>query len=189
DTAFAETTSQQLAEERVRTENFSHRVGELERQLVAQTTQSEILDRRVQELLARLEEQGRYLAEREYASDVLRNEAQSAQKLASDIRAELNETETRRRTTLESMRAEKNLIEDQLRQTQDERNKLQREIDNMKREIESTWAAERMENAVLRERINDVAAEVARLTIALEGPNSPMEAILAVEAGRGRSPG
>ena len=81
------------------------------------------------------------------------------------------------------MRTEKNLIEDQLRQTQDERNKLQREIDNMKREIESTWAAERMENAVLRERINDVAAEVARLTSALEGPNSPMEAILAVEAG------
>jgi chromosome segregation ATPase len=186
ETAAAEATNQQLAEERVRTENFGHRVSELERQLVAQTTQAEILDRRVQELLSRLEEQGRYLAEREYASDVLRNEAISAQKLASDIRAELNDTETRRRTTLESMRAEKNLIEDQLRQTQEERNRLQREIDNMKREIESTWAAERMENAVLRERINDVAAEVARLTIALEGPNSPMEAILAVEAGRGR---
>ena len=40
----------------------------------------------------------------------------------------------------------------------------------MKREAESVWANERMENAVLRERINDVAAEVARLTAALEGP-------------------
>ena len=29
-----------------------------------------------------------------------------------------------------------------------------------------------MENAVLRERINDVAAEVARLTSVLEGPGS-----------------
>jgi hypothetical protein len=36
-----------------------------------------------------------------------------------------------------------------------------------------------MENALLRERINDVAAEVARLTVVLEGPNSPIEAILA----------
>ncbi len=35
-----------------------------------------------------------------------------------------------------------------------------------------------MENAVLRERINDVAAEVARLTAALEGPDSPIDAIL-----------
>ena len=51
----------------------------------------------------------------------------------------------------------------------------------MKREAEQTWAAERVENALLRERINDVAAEVARLTVALEGPDSPIEAILAGE--------
>ena len=42
----------------------------------------------------------------------------------------------------------------------------------MKREAEATWASERVENALLRERINDVAAEVARLTAALEGPGS-----------------
>ena len=40
----------------------------------------------------------------------------------------------------------------------------------MKREAEQTWAAERVENALLRERINDIAAEIARLTVALEGP-------------------
>ena len=39
-----------------------------------------------------------------------------------------------------------------------------------------------MENALLRERINDVAAEVARLTAVLEGPGSPIESMLAVEA-------
>jgi len=57
----------------------------------------------------------------------------------------------------------------------------------MKREAESAWANERMENAVLRERINDVAAEVARLTSALEGPQSPIDAILKADAGRPRS--
>jgi hypothetical protein len=36
-----------------------------------------------------------------------------------------------------------------------------------------------MENALLRERINDIAAEVARLTVVLEGPDSPIEAMLA----------
>ena len=49
----------------------------------------------------------------------------------------------------------------------------------MKREAEATWASERVENALLRERINDVAAEVARLTSVLEGPGSPIDTILA----------
>ncbi len=48
----------------------------------------------------------------------------------------------------------------------------------------SSWATERMENALLRERINDIAAEVAKLAMQLEGPNSPIEA----HAGGGSRP-
>jgi len=44
---------------------------------------------------------------------------------------------------------------------------------------------EQTENALLRERISDIAAEVARLTMALEGENSPIEAILAADAPSG----
>ncbi len=54
----------------------------------------------------------------------------------------------------------------------------------MKREAEQTWAAERVENALLRERINDIAAEIARLTVALEGADSPIEAMLHERASR-----
>jgi hypothetical protein len=39
-----------------------------------------------------------------------------------------------------------------------------------------------MENALLREHINDIAAEVARLAMTIEGPDSPIEAILAATA-------
>ena len=56
----------------------------------------------------------------------------------------------------------------------------------MKRDAESTWAAERVENALLRERINDVAAEVARLTATLEGPGSPIESMLVEASSVGR---
>ena len=52
----------------------------------------------------------------------------------------------------------------------------------MKREAEQTWAAERVENALLRERINDIAAQIARMTVALDGTNSPIEAMLASDA-------
>ena len=70
-------------------------------------------------------------------------------------------------------------VEAQLDRARDERGKLQREIATMKRDAETSWAAERVENALLRERINDVAAEVVRLTSALEGPGSRIETILA----------
>src|SRR5262245_55858544 len=182
-TQEAEATSRLLVDERARTDQLGTRINELERQLVAQTTETEILDRRVKELLVRVEEQGRFLAEREYASDQLRNEASVAAKREADIRAEFAATENRRKLAHETLSGEKCQIEEQLRQSQEQRAKLERDIENMKREAESAWANERMENAVMRERINDVAAEVARLTSALEGPGNPIEAILA-DSGR-----
>jgi hypothetical protein len=75
------------------------------------------------------------------------------------------------------------LVEEQLKLAHQERDQLQRDVVAMKQEAEDAAAAERMESAVMRERVNDVAAEVARLTALLEGPSSPIEAILAGEAG------
>src|SRR5205085_9043650 len=72
--------------------------------------------------------------------------------------------------------------EEQLTTAREERAVMQRELNGIKSQAETSWASERMENAVLRERINDIAAEVAKLAITLEGPDSPIEAILAVEA-------
>ena len=183
-TAEIEGLGQQLAEERTKAETLGNRVGELDRLLIAQTTEAEILGRRVQELVARLDEQGRFLADREYVSDRLRTEAATAQKTESDVRSELAEAERRHRLATEAIRTEKTLLEEQLKQSQDERAKLQREMATMKRDAETAWASERMESAVLRERINDVAAEVARLTATLEGPGSPIDAILAADAAR-----
>ena len=65
--------------------------------------------------------------------------------------------------------------------------RLARDLGHLKREAEEVWASERVENSLLRERINDVATEVARLASALEGPNSPIDAILAAETVRDRT--
>ena len=61
------------------------------------------------------------------------------------------------------------MVEDSSPSAQEAHSKPQNEIAAMKREAEQSWAAERVENALLRERINDIAAEIARLTAALEG--------------------
>jgi chorismate mutase len=70
-------------------------------------------------------------------------------------------------------------LEEQLAVALGERSKSQREIAAIKRDAETIWAAERVENALFRERINDVAYEVERITQALESQGSSIEPISA----------
>ena len=51
-----------------------------------------------------------------------------------------------------------------------------------KREIASISEQERAENTMLRDRINEIAAQIAQLTMTLEGPFSPIESLLAATA-------
>jgi chromosome segregation ATPase len=181
-TSEADSLSDQLVDERGRVEQLLTRASELERKLIVQETEAEVLARRVQELTSRLDEQTRFLADREFASEKLREELTTAQRAESEIRAALAQVEGRHRSGTEGIRAEKGLLDEQLRKSEEERARLQQEIESMRRQAETTWADERMENAVLRERINDVAAQVARLTASLEGPGSPIETILNADA-------
>jgi chromosome segregation ATPase len=182
DTAEAEQAKRQLAEERAKTETLSSRLADLEHQLAAQTTEAESLDRRVKELVSHLDEQGKFLAEQEHSSNQLGKELAQSKHAVADLRAALAAAEHEREQAVESLTATKAQLERQLVQSQEERAKLLRDIETSKREAEATWEAERMEDAVMRERINDVAAEVARLTSVLEGPTSPIDAILADNA-------
>ena len=177
-TTDLETSGRELAEERARADDLANRVAELDRQLVGQTAESQVLSARLQEFAARGDEQARLLADREHHSENLRNAAMGAQKIEAELRAQLADAQDRHRVAIETLRTEKSLIENELKRSQEERDKLQREIAAVKRDGENVGAYERMENAVLRERIDEVAAEVARLTATLEGPDSPIESIL-----------
>jgi chorismate mutase len=179
----AESAGQELIQARAKLGDLGTRATDLERQLYVHQTEAEILNRRVQELENRLGEQGRLLAERDYLLDRTQAELEAARKTETDLRSELSASGNRSSGAVDRFRTEISELEAQLAAAIDERTKLQREISTMKRDTESTWAAERVENALLRERINDVAAEVARLTAALEGPGSPIESMLVEAAG------
>src|SRR5206468_1313475 len=99
----SEKATRELGEARSRVETLIQRVTDLDRQLILQVKEAEMLGNRVNDLEARLGTQAKLLAERDY------------------------------------------------------------------------------ENKQLRQRINDIAAEVAKLAMQLEGPNSPIEAMLATE--------
>jgi chorismate mutase len=77
----------------------------------------------------------------------------------------------------DQFRADICLLEQQLAVALAERSKLQREIAAIKRDAEKTWTTERIESALFRERINDVADEVARITQTLESPGSSIEPV------------
>src|ERR1043166_2211171 len=171
--------TQELTEERGTVGKLALRVSDLERQLATQTTEAEIMSRRVADLELRLAEQARVLTDRERERDQLRTDLDASRRIETDLRQELATIERRHDTATEALRGEKVLAESQLERTREDRAKLQNELAAMKREAEATWASERVENALLRERINDVAAEVARLTAVLEGPGSTIDTILA----------
>jgi chromosome segregation ATPase len=176
--------TQELSEERGKVENLGRRVGELEQALVAQTTEAEILGRRAHDLEARLTEQSRLLTESEFELKQIRGAMDLARKTEGDLRSAITELDGRSSSANQKLKAENAHLEAELARTREERDRMAHDLGAMKREAEENWASERVENALLRERINDVAAEVARLASALEGPNSTIDAILATEGSR-----
>jgi chromosome segregation ATPase len=177
----SEAATRDLNEARGRVENLSQRVTDLDRQLIVQVKEAELLGNRVNDLEARLATQGKILAERDYENNQLRQAKETSERTIKELRDEINLTNSGSWPALEKLKTEKAAVEEQLRIARDERAKLQRDINAIQQQAESSWATERMENALLRERINDIAAEVAKLAMQLEGPNSPIEALLAAE--------
>jgi len=179
--------TQELSEERAKVENFGRRVAELEQQLAVQGKEAEILGRRAQDLENRLGEQTRLLNQSEFELKHARHELETAHKVESDLRIAITEIETRSSSGTQKLRAENAQLQAENTHAREERDRVTRELVGIKRETEEAWASERVENSLLRERINDVAAEVARLASALEGPNSPIDALLAAETSRQRA--
>ncbi len=179
--------TQELTEERGKVENLGRRVSELEQQLVAQTTEAEILGRRAMDLENRLTDQSKVLTQNETRAAPPARPKSKPRARPKPICAPPSPNSTAAPTPRpkHSDRAVAAAGRTRRKPTKSAA-ALARELAAHKRETEESWASERVENALLRERINDVAAEVARLASALEGPNSPIDAILATEMAQGR---
>jgi chromosome segregation ATPase len=179
--AELEQTVGDLAQERSAMVALTGRADQLGKELGERTAESEERARRLGDFEPRLNDYVRHLGEAVRERDHLRLELAALQRIESDLRAEFTTLTGRHESAFETLRTEKSSAEAQLERTREERTKVQRELAGLKREAESSWEVDRAENAVLRERINDVAAEVARLTMTLEGPESPIVATLAAD--------
>jgi chromosome segregation ATPase len=178
--------------------DYERAVRATEERLARQRTESEAATAQSNEARSKLDELGtrtaeleRQLAERQVEIQRLCADLEGAKKIENELRQQLGSAGVRSGGLVNQFRADIAQLEAQLAAAIEERAKLQDEIASMRRDTDST---ERIENALLRERVNDVAAEVARLTATLEGPSSPIEAILALGTpaaakGGGGSPG
>ncbi|WP_438278597.1 hypothetical protein [Nitrobacter sp.] len=163
-------------------ENLSQRIVTIDSQLIDKTKEAERLGSRVRELDGQLAAQTKTLAERDKENGPLRKANAAAQLTISELREEIASLNGGKSPLIDGLRNEMIAAERALRAAHDERAKLQRDITVIQRQAASSGTAEQMENALLRERINDIAAEVSRLAMTIEGPDSPIKAILAADA-------
>ncbi|MDW6022225.1 hypothetical protein SAZ10_10720 [Mesorhizobium sp. BAC0120] len=166
------------------------KIAELEKQLegvvAALADREEKLDRREREF-AHLREQ---VMNKSEAEDELSEKLIDAQKEKVELEAELAEMGARMSVLLSG--AKDGDAEKAMAKLSEERERLQarlttltRENRRLKAELSAHAKAkaedwdERQSNALLRKQINDLAAEVVSLTAALEGPDSPINKVLA----------
>ena len=182
-------TSRTLADERGKADTLTRRVAEMEDRTAEGRQQAEALSRNIASLEAEARRQAELaaqretevtgrLAQREAQLIESRREIEVKQAEAAALHREIESASRSYSATIEALKAEKSLNEGALAQVREDRDRLQQEVATLKQQAESTWASERVESALLRERINDVAAEVVRLATNLEGNASPIQRIL-----------
>ena len=149
-----------------------------------------MLGNRVNDLEARLATQGKLLAEREYENNQLRQTNEDAERTVTRTARR----RSRRYRTAASRRSWRNCAARRPRSRSSFASPATNAPNCSATSTRSSsrpkapGQTERMENALLRERINDIAAEVAKLAMQLEGPNSAIEAMLAAEPAVPKTP-
>ena len=185
----AESLTRTLSGEREKIESLNGRIAELEGLLAEGTAKAEDLSRTV----VRLEEDARRqaglaaqrekdllatIAEREETIAIAEKNLEASKAENVSMNRQIDEASRSYTATIEQLKADKAQLEGALAQLRGDREQLQQEVSTLKHEAEVAWNNERIDSALLRERINDVAAEVARLAANLEGTDSPIERIL-----------
>jgi chromosome segregation ATPase len=167
-TAESDSRHVQIAALELQCLNLKDRITDLEGET---RRQAELAGQREADLSARLAQKQAELMEANATIENSRAEALS-------LHREIENTTRSYNATVEALKGEKSMNEGALAQVRLDRDRLQQELEALKQQTESNWSNERVEGALLRERINDVAAEVVRLAANLEGTNSPIQRIL-----------
>jgi chromosome segregation ATPase len=156
-------------------EQREQELAEIAHRLDRERSDSNVASRHWSEEQTKVEILGARASDLEQALRTQSGEAETLMARLQDVEAQLSERGRRL--------AERDYETAQLRRQLEG---AQRQIADVAQTPEAASTQAQAENALLQERISDIASEIARLTAALEGPDSPVEALL---AGRTDVPG
>ena len=168
-----------LTKERNRVENHEKKIERMQASLADLEGRLERRDADLERLRSKSGDAGDHVTELQAQNDELQAEkfrlesevAQTTLRMEALLKDASGENIENAVATFESERQE---LRDQLRQAELERDELKVELSSTLMSNGEDWEVERRENAVMRERINDLAAKVTTMTAALEGPESPI---------------
>ena len=167
------------------------------------------LEKRLERLTTTLTDREDKLDRREKELARLRGQLKSASGLENDLSTQLASSESQRvkleaeiadltlqmstllsgatggdvEKAMEKLGGERDRLEKRVTALMRENRKLKSEVSAHARASTEDWDEQRRDNALLREQINDLAAEVVKLTEMLDGPDSPIAVELARDAG------
>lgn len=177
DRATLRATSESLTAERIATRELNARLARTDAQLATASDEVTALSAE----LAALKIRAASLAERTIAAEALRDDTlREAERVTTSALSYQHAAESAARQAQDRVAmiaAEKAMVDGALAKAREERAVLQARLAALPpTPVDAPWSDD---NAVLRERISDIAAEVARMTAELEGPGSPINALLA----------
>lgn len=179
-------TSESLSIEVGRNRDMKERLTDVEAQLEAIAEEATTLRTERAALITRVAE----LDARTHAAETARatTEAEAARITGAALEAQQKAEALAREAadTIQMLRAEKVMLDGALAKAREDRAALQQQLDGQMAGNAAALAPSAgdpaADTALLRDRISDIAAEVANLTARLEGPGSPIDALLAGHA-------
>lgn len=174
-------TSESLSTELARTRELTHKLADTEARLARVEAEAAALATERAALTARVAE----LEVRTLAAEQARTATEAeAHRVTAEAHEGRRAAEAQARgfaDTIEMLRAEKAMLDDAIAKAREDRAAVQRRLDALA-PLAAAAPDEEDGTALLRQRIGDIAAEVAHLTARLEGPGSPIDALLAGHA-------
>ncbi|MEM1317841.1 MAG: hypothetical protein AAGF29_06225, partial [Pseudomonadota bacterium] len=200
----ARDTKASLIAERERVKGAEHEMKAAQAAARREAKRADAAEDTIADLRATLADLEGRLERRELDLDRLRNRSGASSDQNSDLQtqldealndklqlqAELAQTVLRMDALVEStasgdtdsaisaFQGERRELRNALQQAEQERDALRVELDAIRIASGDDWEADRRENALVRERINDLAAQVTAMTATLEGPDSPINIAL-----------
>ena len=173
-------TSEKLSAEATETRELRARLAEVSTALDAARGEADTLTTDVAALTLRADQLEERARSAEFRRDASEREASriSGEALAAQRAAQTEARQANDRA--EMLAAEKAMLEGALAKARTDRAALQQQIEGGAPAVATASLSSTSEDtALLRERISEIAGEVAHLTAELEGPGSPIHAMLA----------